>query len=100
MEGISASLRLLFAYNPLVARSRKLDLEKIRAALNTTCSHCKTSIPPDKQVRVDFEHVKCQGCGKTFMPAEKLLFPGFELQSRGELLKGGESQDQMLAAAR
>jgi hypothetical protein len=33
-------MRFFFAYNPLVPRSRKLDLEKIRAALNVTCPDC------------------------------------------------------------
>jgi len=64
-------LRFSFAYNPLVARSRKLDLEKIRATLNATCPHCNTSIPPDKQVRLDFEHMKCPGCGQTFTPPQR-----------------------------
>ena len=43
----------LSPYNPLMPRSRKLDLEKIRAALNATRPHCNTTIPPEKQVRLD-----------------------------------------------
>jgi ribosomal protein S27AE len=68
MEGNSASLRFFFVYTPLVPRSRKFDLEKILAALNVTCPQCKASVPPDKQVRVDFEHQRCPGCGQTFVP--------------------------------
>jgi len=56
-----------------VPRSRKLDLEKIRAALNIACTHCGTGIPPDKQMRVDFEHLKCPGCGQTFTTEKKNL---------------------------
>jgi len=52
---------------------RKLDLEKIRAALNITCPHCGTGIPPDKQMRVDFEHQRCPGCEQTFTPEKKNL---------------------------
>jgi len=51
--------------------SRKLNLEKIRAALNIT-PHRNSSIPPDKQVRVDFEHLRCPGCGQTFVPEKKV----------------------------
>jgi len=55
-----------------VARSRKLDLEQIRAALNVTCPHCGASLPPDKQMRIDFEHLRCPECGQTFMPERKV----------------------------
>jgi hypothetical protein len=34
---------------------RKLDLEKVRASLNTFCPHCTASIPPEDQNRVDSE---------------------------------------------
>jgi len=52
---------------------RKLDLEKIRAALNAACTHCHASIPPDKQVRIDFEHLRCPSCGQTFGPEKQNL---------------------------
>jgi hypothetical protein len=68
------SISLLCAfYSPImlrVAGHRKLDLEKIRASLNVTCPHCNASTPPDKQVRLDFEHLRCPGCGKTFVPQQ------------------------------
>jgi len=53
-----------------VPRSRKLDLEKIRTALIVTCPHCNASLPPDKQMRVDFELLRCPGCGQTFTARE------------------------------
>jgi len=47
---------------------RKLDLEKIRAALIMQCPLCGESIPPDKQKRVDMEHMECPSFGKRFVP--------------------------------
>jgi len=52
-------------------RNRKPDLEKIRAALIVTCPHCNASLPPDKQMRIDFEHLRCPGCGNTFSATER-----------------------------
>jgi len=49
-------------------RRGKFDLEKIRASMNATCPHCGASIPPDQQMRIDFEHMKCPKCGKLFDP--------------------------------
>jgi hypothetical protein len=54
-------LRSFFACDPLVARSRKLDMGKIRAAFNMTWPQCKTSIPPNR-LRIVFEHLKCPKC--------------------------------------
>jgi predicted RNA-binding Zn-ribbon protein involved in translation (DUF1610 family) len=54
-----------------VAGRRKLDREKILASLNVKCTLCGASIPPDKQVRVDFEHMRCPGCGQTFTPEKR-----------------------------
>jgi DNA-directed RNA polymerase subunit RPC12/RpoP len=50
---------------------RKLDLEKIRASLNTVCPYCSASIPPEDQNRMDWEHMKCPHCGKDFIPEAK-----------------------------
>ena len=49
-------------------REGQSDLEKIRSSLNTICSHCGASIPPEDQNRVDFEHMKCPRCCETFIP--------------------------------
>jgi len=47
---------------------RKLDPEKIHASMNATCPHCGASIPPDQQMRIDFERMKCPKCAKLFDP--------------------------------
>ena len=39
-----------------------------RASLNVKCTLCGVSNAPDKQVRIDFEHQPCPGCGQTFVP--------------------------------
>ena len=46
---------------------------QIIAALNLTCPHRITSIPPDKQVRIDFEHQRCPACKQMFIPQAKYL---------------------------
>lgn len=48
---------------------RKLDLEKIRAALNVRCPHCSVDLAPSERVRLDFEHLQCTKCGQTFTSA-------------------------------
>ena len=50
---------------------RKLDLEKIRASLDTVCPHCNASIPPEDQNRADSERMKCPHCGEVFIPAKR-----------------------------
>jgi predicted Zn finger-like uncharacterized protein len=47
---------------------RSIDLEKIRASLNTVCPHCNAGIPREDQSRVDNERMKCPNCGETFIP--------------------------------
>jgi ribosomal protein S26 len=54
-----------------VAGRRKLDREKIRASLNVKCTHSSATIPPDKQMRIDFEHLRCPSCGQTFTPEKR-----------------------------
>jgi ribosomal protein S27E len=48
-----------------VPRRSKFDPEKIRASMNVTCLLCGASIPPDQQMRIDFERMKCTKCAKT-----------------------------------
>ncbi len=52
-------------------RNSKLDLDRIRASLTTTCTGCGHEITADKLRRVDFERVQCPRCGKDFVPAPK-----------------------------
>ena len=49
-------------------RRGKRDLEKIRASADVTCPHCGSRIPPERQLRVDWDHLECPGCGKRFVP--------------------------------
>jgi ribosomal protein S27AE len=49
-----------------VPRSRKINLEKALASLNTTCPKCGFTITPDKVKRVDFERIECPKCGERF----------------------------------
>jgi predicted RNA-binding Zn-ribbon protein involved in translation (DUF1610 family) len=53
-----------------VAGRRILHIEKIRASLNVKCTQCGAELPPSQQVRIDFEHLKCPGCGQTFVPQQ------------------------------
>jgi predicted Zn finger-like uncharacterized protein len=50
---------------------RKLDWERIKAAMNITCPHCGASITPDQQTRIDFEQMKCPQCQQVFIPDAK-----------------------------
>jgi predicted Zn finger-like uncharacterized protein len=67
---------VIFIFAPLFAelrpRRRKLDLEKILAVFNVTCPHCRAIIPPDKQMRIDFELMRCPECGYTFTRDKRL----------------------------
>jgi ribosomal protein S27AE len=47
---------------------QKINLEKVKASLNTLCPKCGYSIPPEKLYRVDSDHVKCPECGERFIP--------------------------------
>ena len=85
------TLRFLFAYNAWCVSAREIDLEKVRAALNATCLHCGASIPPDKQVRLDFERMKCPGCADvlTASAEERLIASGllFRAGTMGKPIK-------------
>jgi ribosomal protein S27AE len=51
---------------------QKINLEKVKAALNTLCPKCGYSIAPDRIRRIDFEQLECPECGQRFTPGEKL----------------------------
>jgi ribosomal protein S26 len=53
-----------------VAGRRKLDREKILASLNVKCTRCGAIIPPDKQMRIDFERMQCPDCKELFKAEE------------------------------
>ena len=48
----------------------KINLEKVLAALNTTCPACAYSISPAEIVRIDFERMCCTKCGQIFDAAK------------------------------
>jgi ribosomal protein S27AE len=47
-------------------RSRKIDLEKVLASLNTNCPKCGFTITPDLVKWVNFERMECPKCGEKF----------------------------------
>ncbi len=53
------------------SRRTKLDLEKLRASMDVICPKCGIRIPPERQLRVDWEHLKCPGCGQAFVSSPK-----------------------------
>jgi hypothetical protein len=46
--------------------SRKINLEKVLASLDTLCPKCGKVISPAELRRIDFEHVECPACGERF----------------------------------
>jgi hypothetical protein len=45
---------------PLMPRSRKIDLEKVQASLDKKCPKCGFTITPDLVKRVDFERMESE----------------------------------------
>jgi predicted RNA-binding Zn-ribbon protein involved in translation (DUF1610 family) len=50
---------------------KKINLEKVLASLDTTCPKCKKVITPAEMQRIDFEKMKCPGCGELFAQGRK-----------------------------
>jgi ribosomal protein S27AE len=48
----------------------KIDLQKVLAAMDTTCPECGCSITPAEIQRVDFERMRCPKCGQVFDAAK------------------------------
>jgi predicted RNA-binding Zn-ribbon protein involved in translation (DUF1610 family) len=63
-------------------RSKKNDLAKVMACLDTICPKCGHRITPDRIVRVDFEDQKCPACGEVFDPKNHWHYSGEELFRR------------------
>jgi len=55
--------------------ARKINLEKVRAALDAVCPKCRKVIPPAEVRRIDFERIECPACGEQFVPVPRR--PGF-----------------------
>jgi len=49
----------------------KINLEKIRAALEIVCPHCNAQLSPADWQRVDGERAKCRFCDGLFVPGTK-----------------------------
>ncbi len=45
---------------------KKINLEKVLASLNTTCTLCGYSIRPGESLRLDNERMLCPKCEKPF----------------------------------
>jgi predicted RNA-binding Zn-ribbon protein involved in translation (DUF1610 family) len=50
---------------------QKINLEKVRASLNTLCPKSGYSIEPDQLLRVDSNQIECPECGERFIPRVK-----------------------------
>ena len=49
-------------------RSRKINLAKVQASLDTICPKCGKTISPAEVRRVDFTRMECPACGERFAP--------------------------------
>jgi predicted RNA-binding Zn-ribbon protein involved in translation (DUF1610 family) len=56
----------------IMPRSRKINLERVRASLDAVCPKCGKVIPPAEVRRIDFESIECPVCGGPFVPVLKL----------------------------
>jgi ribosomal protein S27AE len=77
-------------------RRGKLDLERIRASLNTICPHCGHSITPAERMHVDTEHLQCPKCLKIFV-AEVKVVPKLNLAAPGRH-RQGDWRDKIFSA--
>jgi predicted RNA-binding Zn-ribbon protein involved in translation (DUF1610 family) len=57
-------------HEKVIPSKPKVDLEIVRASLNTTCPNCGRLITPGEIRRVDSERMECPQCGARFIPAQ------------------------------
>ena len=50
---------------------KKIDWQKVQAALTTTCPKCGYQITPAEIVRVSCEEIQCSECGARFNAKRK-----------------------------
>ena len=50
---------------------RRPDLKRVLESLNTVCTGCGYSIPPNEVRRADTENVVCPKCSRIFKPEKK-----------------------------
>ncbi len=67
--GVAGSPRII--RGDQMPSKQKINLEKVKASLNTLCPKCGYSIPPENLSRVDFNEVQCPECGERFIPRVK-----------------------------
>lgn len=69
---INETAQVTLCYTAAMRRRGKLDLEKIRASLNTPCPHCGHSITQEERTHVDTEHLECPQAGRDLSPARAI----------------------------
>ncbi len=57
-------------------RSRKIDMAKVLACMDTVCPKCGKEIMPADVQRTEFERMKCPACGEVFVPTRRLSRTG------------------------
>jgi hypothetical protein len=57
-------------------RSRKLNLDKVRASLDAVCPKCGGLISPAEVRRIDFERIESPVCGEQFAPSASKVRAG------------------------
>ena len=62
---------VLLSESSLMARSRKVNREKVQASLDVVCPKCGKVITPAEVRRVDFQNIVCPACGEQFAPTRK-----------------------------
>ncbi len=55
----------------IMPRSRKINLERVRASLDAVCPKCGNLTSPAEVRRIDFERIECPVCGERFVPSPK-----------------------------
>ncbi|HTT23623.1 MAG TPA: hypothetical protein VMG82_32140 [Candidatus Sulfotelmatobacter sp.] len=46
-------------------------MDAVLAALNTTCTECGHTFPPNEIMRIDFDTMRCPKSGAVFTPKKK-----------------------------
>jgi hypothetical protein len=60
-------------------RRRNSDLQKIQASTDTVRPYCGACIEPKDYRRVDWKHLECPRCGKTFIPTKEQKIAGLDV---------------------
>jgi ribosomal protein S27AE len=63
----SINMNFRVEWPPVAMPKNKVDLEKIRGSLNTTCPKCGYSIPPSEARPLNFTDMSCPKCKEVFV---------------------------------